>query len=116
MRVIALADHAELQEVASCRGEPLVISRSAVVAVLAGLRDASISPQDAQSWASFVRWGHVAPAVGPIRSLDIEYDPEWELPIADAVSRMDELGDIVDGEITRAEIAILLMDLGHRSS
>jgi hypothetical protein len=56
-----------------------------------------------QHWASFVKRGYVGGLLGPIRPMDIEYELDQEETIAEIVGRMDELGDIVDGEISLSE-------------
>jgi hypothetical protein len=39
----------------------------------------------------------------PIEPLGIEYDPEREEEIADAVARLEEIGDLIDGELPSQE-------------
>lgn len=108
---IALAD---LREAAAELGSPLLVTRAAAVSVLKGLHEATYSPEQAQRWASFVRRGYVARAAeGPIRPLDIAYEEAWEEAIAAAVSRLDEIGDVVDGEVTQGEVFDLLQLLGE---
>lgn len=107
--------HADLREAATTLGSPLVITRTAAVSVLQGLNQATYSPEQVQCWASFVRRGYVpSPAEGPIRPLDIAYEEPWEEAIAAAVSRLDEIGDAVDGEVTRGEVLDLLQLLGEQ--
>ncbi len=43
-----------------------------------------------------------------IRPLDIDYEDACEEEIAAAVSRLDEIGDLVDGEVSTGEILDLL--------
>jgi hypothetical protein len=105
---------AELREAASALGSPLVVTRAATVAVLKGLNEATYSPEQVQGWASFVRRGYVASqAEGSIRPLDIDYDETWEESIAAAISRLDEIGDVIDGEVTQGEMLDLLRMLGE---
>ena len=87
----------------------LALSPQAVARVLEGLLNRTVSPSDAQQWASFVRRGFVAPQPsGPVRAVDIAYDPEHEEVLATVVSRLDEIGDLVDGEVSDHELAQLL--------
>src|SRR5258706_15122026 len=73
---IALAD---LREAATALRSPLVVTRTAAVSVLKGLREATYSPEQVQGWASFVRRGYLtSSAEGPIRPLDITYEEAWE--------------------------------------
>lgn len=89
---------------------------SAVASVLRQLGAGRIRPEQAQAWASFVRRGEYGyftyrqRVKRGIRSLDIEYGTCEEV-IVEAVSRLDELGDLIDGEISNSEIAELLAAL-----
>jgi hypothetical protein len=109
MAVVAAADHQDLRATAPTR---LVVSRDAAIAVLLGLNQGTITPDEAQRWASFVRWGHVAGTSGPIAPLDIDYEDAFEDHIVEAVGRLDQIGDLVDGEVTRGEVLDLLQLLG----
>jgi hypothetical protein len=77
-----------------------------------GLNQGTITPDEAQRWASFVRLGFVGGASGPIMPLDIDYEDAWEDAIVEAVGRLDQIGDLVDGEVTRGEVLDLLQLLG----
>jgi hypothetical protein len=109
MAVVVAADHQALRDSAPSR---LVVSRAAAVAVLVGLNQGTITPVEAQQWASFVRWGFVAGNSGPAMPLDIDYEDAWEDAIVEAVGRLDQIGDLVDGEVTRGEVLDLLQLLG----
>ena len=98
--------------------QPQVVYRAAVARVIAALRDGRIEPPQAQRWASFVRRGYWALSAGELSPIEIEYDSACEDVIADAIGRLDELGDIIDGTIDRSEAAQLiasLLDCSHRS-
>ncbi len=111
MPVIVSLDHADLQAAAP---GPLLVTRSGAVAVLKGLLEDAWTPEQVQAWASFVRRGYVADRTGhPIRPIDIEYEGAFEEGIAAAMSRLDEIGDQVDGEISTGEILDLLQLLGE---
>ena len=96
----------------------LVVTPKAVRAVLLALQQQQVPPYLVQQWASFVRRGYFAnpdgqpgPATQPIAPIDIEYDLSFEDQIAEIISRLDEIGDLIDGEVTDAEIAIMLQSL-----
>ena len=96
------------------RAVQLVVGRESVAHVLRGLVCHEIDGEGAQQWASFVRWGFAA-AGGqePVMSLPIEYEPDHEDAIAEIISRLDEIGDAIDGDIPgREEIAGYLVSLG----
>lgn len=112
---LARVDQASLQEAHVSRGKALVVTRAATVAILRGLLDDRFAPTEVQSWASLMRRGYVADSgqIGPIRPLEIEFEEAWEDGISAAVSRLDEIGDVVDGEVTRGEVLDLLQFLGE---
>jgi len=114
MRVIASLSHRDLQAALANAHGTLVVTRLATIAVLKGLLDDSWTPVQAQAWASFVRRGYVAGrARHPIRPLDIGYEAAFEDGVARAVSRLDEIGDAVDGVVSTSEILDLLQLLGQ---
>jgi len=91
---------------------PLVLTGEAVATVLQGLVERKLDPADCQAWASFVRRGYVSNAAGGATdSLDIDYELTRDEQIADAVSRLDELGDVIDGEISDDEAFELIHSL-----
>ena len=90
-------------------GVHLVLQAAAVTRVLYGMLSDNISGDDAQLWASFVRRGFAASAdQGPIRPLRIDYEEKHEDAIVEAIARLDEIGDLIDGNIGRSEIADLI--------
>ena len=114
VQVLLSVEHKDLQAAGVAVGRPALVTRSAAVRVLRGLLDKSWTPEQAQAWASFVRRGYVAGhGVHPVRPLDIDFDGACEEEIAAAVSRLDEIGDLVDGEVTTDEILDLLQLLGE---
>ena len=111
---ISTADHPSVREAERSIGAPLVVKRAAAVSILRGLIDGRFSPAAAQAWASFMRRGFVQGAAdGPIQPIDIEFEDAWEDAISAAVSRLDEIGDVVDGEVTTGEALDLLQLLGE---
>jgi hypothetical protein len=63
-----------------------------------------------------MRWGYLpSGSTGPIRPLDIEYEPQHEEAIVECLARLDELGDIIDGELRPGEAAELLRALERGS-
>jgi hypothetical protein len=110
---LAARGHEELVEAATGLGV-LTVPRAAVVAVLRRLLEKSMTPEQAQQWASFVRRGYIAdPLGGPIRPLDIAFESRCEEAMADTISRLDEIGDVVDGVVTDEEARDLLRLLGE---
>jgi hypothetical protein len=95
------------------RGKQLILTRDAVVSVLTEFRDGKISAVAAQQWASFVSHGQVdgAPQVGPIEPVEIDWELPYEDAIAEALARLDELGDLIDGELEDGEADQLIADL-----
>ncbi len=101
MLTVAAADHEEIRKAADSLHTRLVVSRTAAVAVLTGFNQGTFTPAEAQSWASFVRRGYVARGLGPIRPLDIGYEEAWEEAIVEAVTQLDQIGDLMDGYVTK---------------
>lgn len=105
---VAAGDLAALREVlstpheqllAESAGLDLVVTRDSLALVLRTLDQLQGDPAEAQQWASFVRRGYVAgePNV-PITPVAIAYEASYEELIAEAVGRLDEIGDVIDGE------------------
>jgi hypothetical protein len=111
---ISRADHPSVREAEKSIGAPLVVTRVGTVCILRGLIDGRFSPSAVQAWASFMRRGFVeGVADGPIQPIDIEFEEAWEDAISAAVSRLDEIGDVIDGEVTAGEALDLLQLLGE---
>lgn len=110
---ISRADHDSLRRAEAEIGSPLIVTRTAAVKVLRGLIEDRFPPTTAQIWASFMMYGYVAGGRGPITPLDIDYEEEWEDAIATAISRLEEIGDLIDGEVTKDEALKLIQDLGE---
>jgi hypothetical protein len=79
----------------------LVLHRSAVARAIAGWLDGAWPTESLQAWASLVRRGYVAgTASGPVQPIEITYEADHEELLATVIGRLDELGDLVDGQIT----------------
>jgi hypothetical protein len=90
----------------------LVLTAKAVRQVLQALQRSEVSPEVVQRWASFVRRGFVTGTqAGPVIPIDVEYEASVEEQIADAIARLDELGDSIDGEIRNEELAQMIRSL-----
>jgi hypothetical protein len=103
------AGQAELEE--SCGHLQYELKREAVADVLRKYASGEILSGDAQLWASFVRRGYLGQGKGPLRPLEIHYDIAHEDQIAEAISRLDELGDAVDGTLDSEEALQLISAL-----
>ena len=89
--------------------QPYLVTPAIVHRVLSHYRaDPPGTAVDVQLWAQFVRNGFGPGPEGPIECIDIEYDIEAEDAIVNALGRMNELGDEIDGVITTAEADKLL--------
>ena len=96
----------------ACRQvEPLLLTKAAVFRVLTGLKERTLNPNTVQQWASLMKRGYIGRTTDgqPVKAIEIEYEPEFEEPISEVISRFDELGDIIDGEIDRFELSELSM-------
>ena len=80
--------------------------------MLQGLLEGAWRPEQVQAWASFVRRGYIAgPNSGSVRPIEVNYEIAYEDRIVEAVARLDEIGDRVDGEVSSNEILDLLRRL-----
>jgi hypothetical protein len=90
----------------------LVLTKNDLLRVLASLRDGHSSPDLIQQWASFVRRGYVADtSQGPVRPIAIDYEPSQTEAIVEIVARLDELGDTIDGAISKSELHDMIASL-----
>lgn len=76
--------------------------------VLVALQNKDVSPELVQQWASFIRRGYFGSVVAHRRPIDIQYEPAAEDRIAEVISRLDELGDLIDGEIADNDLAEMI--------
>jgi hypothetical protein len=111
LQIVTDAEHQDLLA-ASQRLPKLTLSRHALARVLRSLRDGAWDPKDVQLWSSFMRRGYVAGnLVGGQPSISIDYDEQDEELIIEVQSRLDEIGDMIDGLISRAELEQMLRSL-----
>jgi hypothetical protein len=93
-------------------GTELVLRHDAVARVLNRYATGQIASVDVQRWASFVRRGYVAGRRdGSVLRLNISFESAHETAISEAVARLDELGDLVDGVLREGEIDELIANL-----
>src|SRR5947208_13513912 len=108
--------HQRLSDVAHVAEEiPLpqrTLTAHAVRQVLLALGERKIAPEETQAWASFVRRGYIPTTEKVVRIIDIPYEENREDAIVEAIGRMDELGDIIDGAMDDNEIRKLIDQLG----
>ncbi len=97
-------DH-EVLEGLYAENSPITIDKDDVKSVLIQLKNKDALEEDVQLWACFLRWGNFpSDNRKPIFPIDIEYKLEDEDWIVEVVSRLDELGDLIDGTISEKEI------------
>ena len=113
MGSIVKTEHRAIQAAGSAIARPLILTREATSNVLEALAAGRVSPEAAQAWASFVRRGFVEGSGErqPILPLVIEFETTWENAISQAVSRLDEIGDVIDGQVSSDEVTGLLRNL-----
>lgn len=93
-------------------GRQFTLRAASVARVLSSLTNGAITPTQAQRWASFMRWGYVASTPGRGGTdVDIEYEAQYEDAIIEAIARLDELGDLIDGDLRPGEADQLLAAL-----
>jgi hypothetical protein len=114
VRALDVINRTPHQELAAAVGhETMTLLPLAVSGVLRRLARGEVDGRSAQQWASFMMNGHVPlRGAGSIRPIDIEYESEHEQEIADAVARLEEIGDAIDGDLpTETETRRLLEGL-----
>ena len=90
----------------------LKLGPAAVAEVIAGYGQGRFPMTSVQTWASLMRWGFIPGRSGdPIKPIAIEYDELHESAIVEALSRLTELGDAIDGELRPGESAELVAAL-----
>jgi hypothetical protein len=92
-------------------GVRFIVSAPAVKKVLLVLQRREVAPELIQQWASFIRRGYFGRSLLPRTPLHIDYNETQEDAIVEAIGRLDELGDFIDGEIRDAEITKLIQSL-----
>ena len=111
MPYIRNADHNELKNITSSI-EPLNLSKSSLIKILIDLESNRDHSEEIQNWASFIRRGYSKNdnyvEIDPIL---IEYNEDEEEVMSDIISRLDELGDEIDGDISSEEILLFIEQL-----
>ena len=111
----ALAQVSQDKLLEAGNGVELLVRRESVAEVLRKLSNRSIDGKAAQAWASFIRRGyaqgqHLGKGIMP---LSIDYEAAHEDAIVEIISRLDQVGDSVDGDIPdENETELLLYSLG----
>jgi hypothetical protein len=92
-----------------------VLTAEGVRKVLVALQRRMADPDLVQHWASFMRRGYIGSAHrGPIQPIDILLEPAADAAITEILSRLDEIGDTIDGEVGSNEVAEMLTTLPLR--
>jgi hypothetical protein len=89
----------------------LIVTKVGLLRVLLALQHKDASPELVQQWASFIRRGYFGSEKGHRCPIEIQYDPSMEDQIVEVLARLDELGDLVDGEITDIELSEMIRSL-----
>lgn len=113
METIVRTDHQAIRAAGATIAAPLTLTRGATSNVLNEMAAGGVSPELAQAWASFVRRGYVerSGVDQPISPLAIEFETAREEAISQAVSRLDEIGDVIDGQVDKDQVLDLLRNL-----
>jgi hypothetical protein len=113
-RALATVERSSPEEIRDCRSHlsSLELTAAQVRAVLTSLLEGGIQPETAQRWASFVLRGYVGDSAGsPRHPIQIDYEPGAEQQIVDALARLDEIGDRVDGHVGADDLRALIGSL-----
>ena len=93
----------------------LTVTADAAVRVLRQVHEDPTRERLAQRWASLILRGYLDQGSAPIVPLTIEIDPTAEAALIEALNRLADLGDVVDGQISTDELDDLIESLGHSS-
>lgn len=55
--------------------------------------------------------GSVEPVGQPIEPIGVEYEPEYEEQIVEAIKVLEQIGDVIDGDPSEAQLRQLIADL-----
>jgi DNA-binding MarR family transcriptional regulator len=92
----------------------LTVTSEGVLRVLKALQNKDFSAEFIQQWASFIRRGYFGSVDGPRRPIYIQYDPSTEDQLVNIIGRLDELGDLIDGEITDEELVRMIESISAK--
>ena len=111
--IVLLSSHATMEHGTWRNRRPIAHPKGSSSCSQPDWRRELLIPQKVQM-GLLMRRGYVPVAVPeglPVRALDIEWEEEFEEQIAYVISRLDELGDIVDGKIDENEMTELILML-----
>ena len=112
LEVIRAAPHGALRSAWEHSSQP-TLTAAAVRRVLSDLAAGTAEPELVQQWASFIMRGYLEPVGPPIKPIDIEYEPDAEDPIIEAIAVLEQIGDTVDGEPNAEQLRQLIEDLSE---
>ena len=109
MAVVAKESHAAVAKAF----EPIaaterILSINGVRRVLTALMHGEISADQAQTWASFMKRGYISRSKQPVRPVNIPFQKDREEVISEVITKLDELGDAIDGSLGHTDIMELL--------
>lgn len=85
--------------------QKLCLTRASIINVLSVLQEGAVQPHLAQKWASFMKRGYIGTSsCVPLDPIEIDYDKTSEEIIVEVLSRLDEIGDLIDGNVEPREI------------
>lgn len=92
--------------------EPVIVTKKDIYRVLIDFKNGLINRVEIQQWASFIRRGYFSTSVENSTSpINLNYDILDEEIIVEVISRLDELGHKINGEITKSKINKWLKNL-----
>lgn len=98
--LIRTAPHANLFNSAKSINN-LTLCRSAIVKILEDWREGVLTDENVHEWASFMRRGYIPNQnITAIKPIDIIYCHSHEEIIAEIISKLDQIGDKIDGTIS----------------
>jgi hypothetical protein len=107
---VAGAPHVNVQR-AWQESKQHTLTAAAMRHVLRQLLDQTADPPTVQQWASFVMRGYLERVGPPIRPVSIDYEESYEDEIVEALNYLEQIGDLIDGEVEPDRMRQLLAAL-----
>ena len=110
IEIVGAAPHEVLLSAWAQSSKP-ALRAATVRRVLDDLVTGRVESQRAQLWASLMMHGSVEPVGQPIEPIGVEYEPEYEEQIVEAIKVLEQIGDVIDGDPSEAQLRQLIADL-----
>lgn len=113
IKKLKLLDHEKIRNLFK-KVAPIIMTKQYIYNALQNFKNGKSKQSDLQEWASFIRRGYLpSPKSTSISPLKIDYQREDEDVIVEVIAKLDQIGDKVDGKISKSDVDCLLNYLHH---